>query len=124
MFYFLRQAACQGKVTTLDPPLLRWDIEFYFHSAADDRHTNQIARLSHAGLPDDTDAARLELETLQERFRHAPGKSPASLGSVRCLVKHVRSKGDSAEYMSGTIQKDCWGRCCTCRSGAAGIRYR
>lgn len=91
------------KATTMDPIMLRQNVESCLLGAADDWYTNQLTHISRVGLRNDPDGVKEWCDALEARFRDSPGKSLTLLESVRYTVRDARNKRDPADYVSSIV---------------------
>ena len=91
------------KVASMDPAVLRQNIESCLLGAADDWYTNQLNHVFRVGLRSDNNGVKEWCDALEARFRDSPGKSLTLLKQIRYTVKDVRDKKDPSDFVSSIV---------------------
>lgn len=91
------------KATTMDPSVLRLNLDSCLLGSADDWFTNQLTHASRQGLRHDPDGVKGWCDTLEERFRDSPSKSLSMLEAIRYTTKDARNRRDPADYVSTIV---------------------
>ena len=91
------------KATTMDPTVLRQNLDSCLLGAAENWYTNELAHLSRIGLRNDNDGVKEWCNALEARFRDSPSKSLVALEAIRYTVRDARSRRDPLDYVSTLV---------------------
>ena len=96
-------ARLKVKETSMDKAYLCQNLDACLLDKADSWYTNELSPASRLGMRFDPDGVGTWCASLEERFRDAPGKSLATLETVRYTVADARMRHDPADYMSTIV---------------------
>ncbi len=91
------------KASTMDPAVLRQNVESCLLGKADRWYTQELAHITRVSMRNDNNGVKEWCKALEARFKESPSRALALLEGIRYTVQDARRRRDPVDYVQSII---------------------